>query len=105
MGQSCYTVRMDIQTIKQKTTPLFQRYNVRKAAVFGSAARGEEKSGSDIDILVEMGKGRAFDFFSLQEDLRERFGRRVDLVEYVALRPELKDSILADAVTMYESKP
>ncbi|MBI3559841.1 nucleotidyltransferase family protein [Candidatus Gottesmanbacteria bacterium] len=84
---------------------MFQRYNVRKAAVFGSAARGEEKSGSDIDILVEMGKGRAFDFFSLQEDLRERFGRRVDLVEYVALRPELKDSILADAVTMYESKP
>lgn len=94
---------MNIQTIQQKTTPLFEHYRVRKAAVFGSAARGEERPDSDVDILVEMGEGRAFDFFSLQEDLSEQFGRRVDLVEYVALRPELKDSILADAVTMYES--
>jgi len=95
---------MDIQTIKQKTNPLFQRYNVRKAALFGSIARGEAQAGSDIDILVEMGDGRAFDFFSLQEELTERFGRYVDLVEYVALRPEFRSGILADAVTMYESK-
>lgn len=96
---------MNIQDIRQKSTALFQRYHVRKAAVFGSAARGETRPDSDLDILVEMGEGRAFDFFSLQEDLSEQFGRRVDLVEYVALRPEFKDSILADAVTMYESNP
>jgi len=97
---------MTKQTIQSLSVPLFQKYRVKRAALFGSVARGEARdASSDIDILVEMGKGRAFDFFSLQEDLRERFGRRVDLVEYVALRPELKDSILADAVTMYESKP
>ncbi|MDP1722355.1 MAG: nucleotidyltransferase family protein [Candidatus Gottesmanbacteria bacterium] len=96
---------MDIQAIKQKTTELFKQYKVRKAALFGSIARGEAGSASsDIDILVEMGEGRALDFFGLQEELSERFGRHVDLVEYVALRPEFKDGILADAVTMYEAK-
>lgn len=95
---------MNIQTIQQKATPLFQRYNVQRAALFGSVARGEDRPESDVDILIEMG-GRPFDFFSLQEDLKEHFGRQVDLVEYDALRPELKDRILADAVTMYEQHP
>ncbi|MBI5620306.1 nucleotidyltransferase family protein [Candidatus Gottesmanbacteria bacterium] len=95
---------MDVGMIRQKTAELFRRYNVRRAALFGSVARGEAQAGSDIDILVEMGEGRALDFFGLQEELSERFGCHVDLVEYVALRPEFKNGILADAVTMYEAK-
>ncbi|HAR39201.1 MAG TPA: hypothetical protein DCS09_11855 [Porphyromonadaceae bacterium] len=90
------------QTIQAMSAPLFQKYGVKRAALFGSVARNESGAASDVDLLVEMAGGRPFDFFNLQEDLAERFGCRVDLVEYAALRPQLKDRILADAVTGYE---
>jgi len=40
---------------RDKLNAIFTEYGVKKAAVFGSAARGEAKKSSDIDILVEFG--------------------------------------------------
>lgn len=90
------------QTVQALSVPLFQKYRVKRAALFGSVLRGDARADSDVDFLVEMSFGRPLDFFSLQEDLAERFGCRVDLVEYAALRPQLKDRILTDAVIVYE---
>ena len=45
---------MNIKEVRQKTTPLFKKYGVTRASVFGSVARGEAKVGSDIDILIEL---------------------------------------------------
>lgn len=95
---------MTKKTVQDLSVPLFQKYRVKRAALFGSVVRGEARENSDVDFLVEMTSGRAFDFFNLQEDLTERFGCRVDLVEYAAIRPQLKDRILADAVTMYQEE-
>ena len=92
------------QTIQSVSIPLFQKYGVKRAALFGSVARNEAGAASDVDLLVEMVGGRPFDFFNLQEDLAERFGCRVDLVEYDALHPRLKDRILASAITLYEEQ-
>lgn len=90
------------QTIRSMSTPLFQKYGVKRAALFGSMVRNEAKKESDVDMLVEMGDGRPFDFFNLQEDLAQRFGCHVDLVEYAALRPQIKDRILAEAEMVYQ---
>lgn len=88
--------------IRLKTTPLFQRYRVRRAAVFGSAARGEALPDSDLDILVEMPKASGlFDFFALQSDLEELFARPVDLVEFDAIRERLKPYILHDQTPIF----
>lgn len=95
---------MTKQTAQDLSVPLFQKYRVKRAALFGSVVRGEVRENSDVDFLVEMTSGRPFDFFNLQEDLSESFGCRVDLVEYAALRPQLKDRILADAVTIYKDR-
>jgi uncharacterized protein len=93
---------MDIQTIKQKSTPFFQEYKVQKAALFGSVARQDNKSSSDIDILVEMPpKSSLFDFYALQYDLEQVFQKKVDLVEYSAIRSRLKPYILKDELTLY----
>jgi len=43
-----------IQEIKEKITPILQRYGIKKAAIFGSLAKGEAKISSDVDILVEI---------------------------------------------------
>ncbi|MBI5613546.1 nucleotidyltransferase family protein [Candidatus Gottesmanbacteria bacterium] len=93
---------MDIQTIQHKTTSLFKQYGVKRASLFGSTARGEHTSDSDVDILVEMAeKSRLFDFLALQTDLEQTLGRKVDLVEYEAIRPRLKPYILNDTKDLY----
>ena len=93
---------MNIQTIQQKTAPLFQRYNVQKAALFGSVVRGEQQPDSDIDMLVEMSKTSGlFDLLALQSDLEELLARPVDLVEYSAIKERLKPYILHDQTPIF----
>jgi len=72
---------------------------VRSLALFGSVVRGEAKSDSDVDILVEFSKPVGlFAFLEVKERLERLLGRRVDLVTRSALHPRLRDSILKEAV-------
>lgn len=72
---------------------------VRSLALFGSVVRGEAKSDSDVDILVEFSKPVGlFAFLEVKERLERLLGRRVDLVTRNALHPRLRDSILKEAV-------
>ncbi|MBL8587772.1 MAG: nucleotidyltransferase family protein [Methylobacteriaceae bacterium] len=74
----------------------------RKAAnprLFGSVARGEDRSGSDIDILVDPLPGATlFDLGGLQVDLESILGRRVDLVTPAELPPRFRARVLEEAV-------
>jgi len=49
-----------IDEIKRKILPVLQRHHVARAAVFGSFVRGENKEGSDLDLLVEFEAKEAF---------------------------------------------
>ncbi len=96
---------MTTQTIKKQIVPILKRQGVIKAALFGSAVRGEMKKRSDIDILVKLKKGKSlFDFVGLKLELEEKLGRKVDLVSYGAIKPRLKDIILKDEKIIYEKK-
>jgi len=76
-----------------------RRYGVAHLAVFGSVSRGEETSKSDIDILVEFERPIGlFGFVRLQRLLEEIIGRPVDLTTPDALRPEMRESILGEAI-------
>ncbi len=70
-------------------------YNVR---LFGSVARGEAGPDSDVDFLIDAGE-KVSSWFpgGLVLDLEELLGRRVDVVEEVALRPELRPYVLREA--------
>ena len=70
----------------------------RNIRVFGSVARDEATTDSDVDILVDMEPGRSLlDLTGLQLDLEELLGRDVDVVTENGLRPYLKDRVLAEA--------
>jgi predicted nucleotidyltransferase len=58
-----------------------RKYNIRELAVFGSAARGDARPDSDIDVLVEFRPGSlpGWEFFGIAEDLEAILGRPVDL--------------------------
>jgi uncharacterized protein len=76
-----------------------QQFGVRSIALFGSVVREEARPESDIDILVEFGRPIGLlAFLQLQHRLEDLLGRRVDLVTPAALKRQLRDRILKEAV-------
>lgn len=74
-------------------------FGVRRLAVFGSTARGEDRADSDVDILVEFENDPTFrSFMGLKVFLEDALGRKVDLVTSDALKPRLRDVITREAV-------
>jgi predicted nucleotidyltransferase len=85
--------------------PILKKYGIKKAALFGSFARGEQKPDSDIDILVKF-KDREnktlLDLVGLELELVDVLNRKVDVLTYNSLHPLLKDYILKEQVVFYE---
>lgn len=93
--------REGIEDIKEKLLPVLRHYHVKKAGLFGSAARGELRVDSDIDILIELDDDLSLlDFVRIKHKLEDTLNRRVDLVEYSTLKPLLKDQILKEQVAI-----
>lgn len=80
---------------------LRQKYRVRSLRLFGSVARGNAHSRSDIDLLVEFDDAdkpvSLLEFIDLRNYLSDRLGCRVDLVEPHTLRPAYRATILKEA--------
>ncbi len=84
---------------EMKLIPILIRNGVKRAAVFGSFARGDARSGSDVDIVVESNaKKGLFDFMGLQIELEEALCRTVGLVTYRSLSPYLIDDVMREQV-------
>lgn len=95
--------KLSISEIKQKTLPIFKQAGVLRSSVFGSVARGEVAKDSDVDILVELPKPYGlFYFLNIKFALEDVLGKKVDLVEYNAIKPKIKDRILKDQINIYE---
>jgi predicted nucleotidyltransferase len=78
---------------------LMKMYKIKELGIFGSYVRGEQKRGSDIDILVEFDEiPDIFQIIDLEDHLRKLLKKKVDLVRKGAIRPELKDVILKEVV-------
>jgi predicted nucleotidyltransferase len=78
-----------------------KKHGVKKAALFGSFARGEATEESDIDLLVEFeGRKSLLDLAGLQLDLQDTVKRQVDVLTYNSLHPLLKDRILREQVML-----
>ena len=83
-----------INQIKNISVPVARKYGVKKLALFGSYARGEQSRASDIDFLIEKGDIKGWEFFGFVNDLEDDLKVRVDVLTYESL----KDSLIADAV-------
>ena len=85
---------------------VLMQYPVKRAALFGSAAKGNMNDLSDIDMLVEfLPNTRGLDFFGLRADLEESLGCPVDLVTWNALsksKHSFKQRVESEARLIYE---
>jgi predicted nucleotidyltransferase len=94
---------------KQAIAALCRKYGVKKLSVFGSAARGEMKPESDVDLMLEFdpaSKTSLWDYPAMQEDFSALFDRRkVEFASPEILRnPFRRKTILPDLKTLYEAR-
>lgn len=76
-----------------------QRFQAEIVGVFGSYACGEARRKSDLDVLVRFLEGASlFELSGLADFLEENLGLKVDVVSERAIRPELRERILAEVV-------
>jgi len=86
-----------IEEIKEKTLPILKSAGATRAAIFGSYARGEAGQDSDIDMLVDLPpRYSLLDYIRLKHQIEDVLGIDVDLVEYDAIKPIIRDSVLAN---------
>ena len=90
----------EIERIKSKIVPVLKEFRVTKAGLFGSYARGEQKKNSDVDILVKTTNIGLIEFIRLKMMLEKALRKKVDLVEYEEIRPEIKRNILGDEISI-----
>lgn len=93
------------QTIINKLHDFFLTQPVEKAWVFGSYARGEETTASDIDIMVSYREGYRpglFGICAIIDQLETLLGKKVDLVEQGTLYPRIAEEVESQKVAVYE---
>jgi hypothetical protein len=93
---------MDQSEIKNIILSHLKGFDPIKVGIFGSFARGDNKKGSDIDILVEFKEAPSLlTLIKLENDLSEILGVKVDLVTAGALKNKrIKKSIKKDLINI-----
>jgi len=88
-----------IKHLADNLAELRQRFDVANLSLFGSVARDQASAGSDIDLLVDFTQTPGLlKYVELKNHLEDLLGVPVDLVTHKALKPQLKDSILSEAI-------
>ena len=86
---------------REEIKKLAANYGAHNVRLFGSVARGEAHSDSDIDVLVDLEPDRSlFDLGGLLMELQDLLGCRVDVVTEHGLRPRIRERVLRDAVPL-----
>lgn len=88
-----------LKRLKQLKKIVKERYHAQLVGVFGSYAREEAHTGSDIDILVHFEPhATLFDAVELEYFLKEELGIKPDIVSEKSLKPRLRPNILKDLI-------
>ncbi len=90
----------ELERIKSKIRNVLKKNKVKRAGIFGSYARGEQKKNSDIDILVEINDKdmSLLGFVGIKIELEDNLGKKVDLVEYSEIKSQIKERVLKEQV-------
>jgi predicted nucleotidyltransferase len=94
---------MSREEIETALVSILAKYGVRKIGLFGSYARGEERTDSDLDVLVEFDKRKSLlTLVRIERELSEHIGVKVDLLTEQAISPYLVERIKADLKVIYQ---
>ncbi len=77
-----------------------KKLGVKKLGLFGSAARGDMKARSDVDIVVEFDKTTYRRYLSLKRLLEDILDRDVDILTWPSVQGRLKEQVMKDYINV-----
>jgi len=87
-----------LEANRQAVRQAVQQFKTENPRLFGSALHGNDREGSDLDLLVDPLPGvTLFDLGGLQVELEELLGVPVDLLTPGDLPPKFRDAVLSEA--------
>lgn len=90
-----------LRSRRREIETLAHNYCARNIRIFGSVARGEDTSESDIDFLVDMGENSSLlDLVGLHQDLTAALGRPAEVLTVHSISPYLRNRILSEALPL-----
>lgn len=87
----------EFKKLKPKIIKVLKKYNIARAGIFGSYAKGEQKKNSDLDILIEFSDS-LLKLVRLERELKNEINLKVDLLTYNGIHPLLRKRILNEEV-------
>lgn len=86
---------------REKIIEICRRNDISFCALFGSFARGEANSESDIDLLVRFSKPKGFNWLDAAFEIEDVLGKKVDLITENSLSAHISDYVLKDLQVLY----
>ena len=101
MSQSLSKIIQRIQIKRSAILHLAQTYGATNLRIFGSVARGEDTSTSDLDLLIDLEPNRSlFDLGGLAMDLQDLLGCPVDIVTEKGLKQRIRTRVMQEAINL-----
>ncbi|MEW6619985.1 MAG: nucleotidyltransferase family protein [bacterium] len=92
-----------VENIQRNIIRVLRKHRVKKAALFGSYVKGDEKPESDIDIIVEFSERKSLlDLVGIEQELSDTLGIKVDLLTERSISPYLIGRIKKEMKVIYE---
>jgi predicted nucleotidyltransferase len=86
---------------RRRLREITHQHGAEAVRLFGSFARGQQSSTSDIDLLVRLGAGRGLlDLVAIKQDVEEALGLAVDVVTEDSLSPYIREAVLREATPL-----
>jgi uncharacterized protein len=99
MSQSSLSHKL--QTQRQAILSIARTYGATNLRIFGSVARGEADTASDLDLIVDLEPGRSlFDLGGLAMDLQELLDCEVDIVTEKGLKQRIRERVIQEAIQL-----
>ncbi len=92
---------MEVKSHRDEILAIAEKYGVHNIRIFGSVARGQQTSDSDLDLLVTMDSDRSLlDRIGFMQEIRDLLNVKVDVVNEKAIHEIIRGTILNEGVAI-----